>query len=363
MVNPYLVYSQKLLQIYKRSGKVFFSHCLHAAVFSAVIWHELQQSIFFLWLGGVLVGGLWQWLAGRHHLKQVQHFADVKRPASHILTAGIAGLSFGLTALLFPYFTLSVHFFGLLMLGAIAAGALPRLAALPSVYSAYVLGVIGPALVVQTRMHGDLGWQVVPFLLLMAISLLLSARHAHADLMETLLSRFGLENAADEDKLTRIANRRRFDHVLEQEWRRAARNRVPLSLILIDIDYFKKYNDRYGHQPGDQCLAQVARALARSAQRASDLVARYGGEEFVILLYHMTRDDAFQLGERMRTAVENLAIPHLDSPRGRVTISLGGASLFPPEQGDSGILVQTADQALYKAKERGRNRVEWQSPI
>jgi diguanylate cyclase (GGDEF)-like protein len=361
VVNPYLIYSQKLLQIYKRCDSAFFNHCLHTAVLAAFIWHELQPSTFFLWLCGVLIGGLWQWRAGRYYLRQIERFAEVKSSASHIAAAGIAGLSFGLTAFLFPYFTLWIRVLVLLMLGAIAAGALPRLSALPAAYAAYLLGVIGPAVVVQLQLPGDLSWQVVPILLLMTTSLLYSARNTHADLMDTLLSHFSLESAAGEDKLTRIANRRRFDHILEQEWRRATRNQVPLSLIIIDVDFFKKFNDQYGHQSGDQCLAQVAQALARSAQRASDLVARYGGEEFVALLYHMTRDDAFQLAEQMRTAVEKLIIPHIDSPHGRVTISLGGATLLPHEHGDPWTLVRAADKALYEAKEKGRNRVNWQS--
>ncbi|MGH8106319.1 MAG: GGDEF domain-containing protein, partial [Arenimonas sp.] len=138
---------------------------------------------------------------------------------------------------------------------------------------------------------------------------------------------------------------------------------VPLSLILIDVDHFKKFNDRYGHQSGDQCLAQVAQVLASSAKRACDFVARYGGEEFVILLYHMTRDDAFQLSERIRNSVENLSIAHKDSPHGRVTISLGGASILPNENSSAVNLLQTADKALYLAKENGRNRVEWLNPV
>ncbi|MGH8555863.1 MAG: GGDEF domain-containing protein, partial [Methylococcales bacterium] len=249
------------------------------------------------------------------------------------------------------------------MFGVIAADALPRLAALPSVYLAYLLGVLGPALVVHIGLDGYLHWQVVLILLVMIISLLHSAKNIHADLMDALLSRFGLENAAGEDKLTRLANRRRFDQALEKEWRRSRRDHVPLSLILIDVDHFKKFNDRYGHQSGDQCLAQVAQVLASSAKRACDFVARYGGEEFVILLYHMTRDDAFQLSERIRNSVENLSIAHKDSPHGRVTISLGGASILPNENSSAVNLLQTADKALYLAKENGRNRVEWLNPV
>ncbi|MGR9107279.1 MAG: diguanylate cyclase domain-containing protein [Gammaproteobacteria bacterium] len=359
MVNPHLIFSQKLLHIYKRCDRVFLNHCLHAAVLSAFIWQQIDRATFYLWFCVILLGGLWQWRAGRQYLTQIERYSEGKSSVSHIVAAGVAGSSFGFTALLFPGFTLWLRLLVLLLFAAIAAGALPRLAALPSAYAAYLAGVIGPAAVVQTGIEGDLTWQVIPALTLMSASLLYSARNVHADLMDSLISRFDLENAADEDRLTRIANRRRFDQRLEQEWRRASRNQVPLSLILIDVDFFKKFNDRYGHQEGDDCLQQVAQALARSAQRVSDLVARYGGEEFVILLYHMTRDDAYQLAERTRIAVANLGIPHQDSPQGHVTISLGGASVLPSEHGDPKSLVEAADKALYRAKEKGRNRREW----
>lgn len=363
MVDPHFLFSQKLLQIYERCDGAFLNHFFHAAMLAAIISPELEQWELLLWFCGVMLGGLWQWRTGRNYLKQAERYPEVKSSFRHICTAGVAGASFGLTACWFPQLSLWERIPVLLMFGAIAAGALPRLAALPSIYSSYLLGVFVPVIVVLIQMDAYLGWQIVPVLLLMTASLLYSARTVHADLIDTLLSKIDLETEAGQDKLTQIPNRRRFDKGLETEWRRAFRNQVPLSLILIDIDYFKKFNDRYGHQAGDQCLAEVAQTLAKTAQRASDLVARYGGEEFVVLLYHMTRDDAVQLADRMRSAVEKLAISHLDSPYERVTISMGGATLFPFEDQDPSILVEVADKALYRAKEKGRNRVIWQSPV
>ncbi len=161
------------------------------------------------------------------------------------------------------------------------------------------------------------------------------------------------------DGLTGIPNRRRFDESLGIEWKRAIRNKTPISLILMDIDYFKLYNDHYGHQEGDECLKKVAKTLESLIQRPTDLVSRYGGEEFVALLPETGPDGAMILAERMRHTIEELCIPHQKSKVSEcVTLSLGVASVVP-EQGESAEkLVEMADKALYKAKQSGRNRVE-----
>ena len=157
------------------------------------------------------------------------------------------------------------------------------------------------------------------------------------------------------DGLTDIANRRHFNESLATEWQRAQRQSQSLTVMLIDIDLFKVYNDRLGHQAGDHCLCQVAQALHRQAHRAGDLVARYGGEEFAIIA-HADGRQAEPLAERLRRAVEGLGLSHPGSPAGLVTISLGAASgIPPPEQGPEAWL-RLADNALYQAKAEGRNR-------
>lgn len=160
------------------------------------------------------------------------------------------------------------------------------------------------------------------------------------------------------DGLTGIYNRRAFDESLEKEWRRGRRQHSALSLILLDIDFFKRYNDTYGHQVGDTCLKIVARKVAASVHRPGDLVARYGGEEFVVLLPETPLDEAQQVAERIRQAVAQLAIPHSSSEVAPViSISLGVAGMVPDRQHSSEALLQYADRALYGAKSNGRNRV------
>lgn len=156
------------------------------------------------------------------------------------------------------------------------------------------------------------------------------------------------------DGLTGIANRRQFDETLDKEWRRATRNELPLSLILIDIDFFKPFNDNYGHQAGDDCLIRVAKTLQEAIVRPTDLIARYGGEEFTAILPDTDIEGAAVVAERLRTAVESLGIVHSHSKADEhVTISLGISE--NTELPDLESLIQKADQRLYVAKESGRN--------
>jgi diguanylate cyclase (GGDEF)-like protein len=166
-----------------------------------------------------------------------------------------------------------------------------------------------------------------------------------------------LQRLACVDGLTQIANRRRFDEYLQQEWRRTVREQTPLSLILCDIDHFKLYNDTYGHQAGDDCLRQIASGIQSVLKRSSDFVARYGGEEFVIILPNTPDQGAWHVARGIQKAILAMKIQHSQSPvHEYVTLSQGISctchSLFSPEA-----LITVADQALYEAKQQGRNRI------
>ncbi len=166
-----------------------------------------------------------------------------------------------------------------------------------------------------------------------------------------------LESQAMLDGLTDIPNRRRFDEALDSEWKRGLRSGAPLSLLMADIDFFKQYNDNYGHGVGDECLKKVAGALAASIERPSDLVARYGGEEFVALLPETDAGGARNIAERFRRLVESLGLPHAHSEAAsHVTVSVGYACVIPRPSAEPAELLRLADQALYNAKGSGRNR-------
>jgi diguanylate cyclase (GGDEF)-like protein len=181
-----------------------------------------------------------------------------------------------------------------------------------------------------------------------------------------------LQRLSTVDALTGIANRRAFDEALDEEWRRMMRHRTALSLLLIDVDYFKRFNDSYGHVAGDGCLQAVAQAIGKRARRAGELAARYGGEEFAVLLPQTSRDDAVRLAELMCKTVREQAVPHQASEVSPfVTISVGVACIANPPKAaatlsrdavsvpspGATILIEAADQALYRAKTGGRNRV------
>ena len=168
-----------------------------------------------------------------------------------------------------------------------------------------------------------------------------------------------LREQNNQDGLTGIANRRRFNEVLEKEWRRGRRNHKPLAVVMMDIDYFKSYNDNYGHLAGDDCLKEVSGLLHRALKRPADMLARYGGEEFVALLPETDLSGSQVLAEELRLWVERAKLPHAYSAIGdTVTISLGVSAIIPGEDNDVDMLINRADQALYQAKNNGRNRVE-----
>lgn len=168
-----------------------------------------------------------------------------------------------------------------------------------------------------------------------------------------------LEAQATSDGLTGVCNRRRFDQVLAREWKRHARSGAPLSLLLLDVDHFKRYNDSCGHLAGDDCLREVAQTIRSSAGRPGDLVARYGGEEFAAILPETDRAGAFAMASIVAERLRLRRLPHPTSETGPlVTLSIGGASMVPTGDVAASELILRADRALYQAKAEGRDRVK-----
>ncbi len=166
-----------------------------------------------------------------------------------------------------------------------------------------------------------------------------------------------LEKIAMTDGLTNIFNRRYFDEIYRKEWSRSLRTKDHISIILIDIDYFKKYNDTYGHQKGDECLKKVAGSLKNTIRRSSDLIARYGGEEFIALLSNTDINGAAAVAKKIKTGITSLKIEHETSVVAPyLTLSMGYSCIVPNSRIHRDKLVDTADKALYKSKKSGRNR-------
>ncbi len=176
-------------------------------------------------------------------------------------------------------------------------------------------------------------------------------------------SNLALEKLMRTDALTELANRRHFDETLATEWKRAAREHTNLSLLMIDVDYFKAFNDSFGHVEGDYTLQKVAKVIQKNCERAGDLAARYGGEEFAVIFPNTDLAGAIQLADKIRLAIQQLAIPHNTPTKDSVvTVSIGVASTFPKTSVDCIGLVEWADNALYQGKHHGRNIVKYHSP-
>jgi diguanylate cyclase (GGDEF)-like protein len=223
------------------------------------------------------------------------------------------------------------------------------------------VGMLAACFDVWLTFHGtdrfSLGWYVSKLgSLFTSMAVLISL---FADL--TLLYRRAFEtnimlaSMAHQDGLTCLANRRKFDETVDLEWRRAKRFAQPLSLLMIDVDFFKKYNDRFGHTEGDDCLRKVALVFRVIAQRPGDLIARYGGEEFAIVLPATTGAGAMDIANQILERLSALALPHPDAQPGYVTVSIGISTLVPDEVQQFEDLIRTADKALYTAKRDGRN--------
>ncbi|KFC63829.1 Response regulator PleD (With diguanylate cyclase and response regulator receiver domains) [Bosea sp. LC85] len=175
-------------------------------------------------------------------------------------------------------------------------------------------------------------------------------RESQRELMRVNLE---LERLTRIDGLTGLGNRRYFDEYLAAEWKRCLRTQHPLSVLMIDVDHFKRYNDAYGHLAGDEVLKQVANVIQGGCSRSTDLAARFGGEEFVVILTDVSQDGARHVAERLVQGVRDLSIAH---GTGRVTISVGMATTMPHEGGEPAKLVNAADLALFRAKNEGRDR-------
>ncbi|HSF71551.1 MAG TPA: diguanylate cyclase, partial [Methylotenera sp.] len=203
-------------------------------------------------------------------------------------------------------------------------------------------------------------WQPFEIDLLKQLATQVAIAIQQAELYEQLqVANKELQRLANSDGLTQLANRRRFDEYLEHEWRRLGREKKLLSLILCDVDFFKGYNDTYGHQAGDDCLRLVAQTIQSNVHRSADLVARYGGEEFAVILPNTDIQGAIDVAERIRLGIKNLQVLNAGSQiSDYITVSCGVASVIPKLENFPASLIEMADVALYAAKAKGRDQVQ-----
>ncbi|NEV61737.1 GGDEF domain-containing protein [Thiorhodococcus minor] len=344
---------------------------LNGLIVVLIFWDVLGPRRLLAWLLALYAVTLLRYLVLR------EFEAPAKRSRqSHLdwgslfmLGALASGLVWGTAGIVLFHPTSVAHqIFLAFVLGGMIAGALPLLSAIVPAFPLFAIPVAIPIMLelatAGTRLHLTMALLVLIFLVAMLVS---SARFSRV-FRESIELRIKLSSSIKEkeqeallariDTLTGIANRRLFDEALASEWRRAQRTETRLSLLIADIDHFKRYNDQLGHPAGDACLKKVAASMATAARRPGDLAARIGGEEFAFILPNTGYRDAGAIAERIREDILALQIPHPASPISDcVTISLGVAELRPKAGTSPQALIQAADDALYRAKSQGRNQV------
>ena len=316
--------------------------------------------------------GIRLWLVTRCRIRVQASGYEPQEAIRYAITTSLSGIAWGLSG----YFVLKTTPLGMVVtITAIQAmtmgGALTLGAFLPA-FLAFTLPAILPLICVLAYAGGTSNYVLALYSVIFTVLVIGIAKRLNNTLRQIWQLTFEKEDLvievskahdlqaklANTDGLTGISNRRRFDQVLEKEYARLPRSDTPLSMLLLDVDHFKAFNDTYGHVAGDECLKRIAKVVENRLNRSSDLAARYGGEEFAGILPDTDSMGAVQLAELIRSDVESLQIPHeTSSTRGHVTVSLGVATLTCPGCRTSTDMVASADKCLYRAKSDGRNRV------
>lgn len=359
----------------RHGGVWFWGNFFAASLFALLLWVNGDENFILLggWYGTLTIVSILRWSFGQRFLpgqtsmpsqEELHAFAQRQLSYSTLISVlwGVSGI------VLFSQQTL-VQATHVLLLAAAVIAALPVLTL--SRLALYVqIGTILLPVSLNLLLQNQPSQQILALVaLLLGVLLGMAARFVNQLLDDLNTAKLHMQEQAHTDPVTQIPNRRFFDDIFKTEWRRAAREGKTLALLMIDVDHFKRYNDRHGHHAGDQCLQIIAQCIRASARRAADVVARHGGEEFAILLPDTSLEDAATLAERLRKNVEEQRIPHSDGGIPRiVTISIGVAACAPSTLGNlspaedhavtyPAMLLKAADRALYRAKRNGRNQI------
>ncbi|MCB1888507.1 MAG: GGDEF domain-containing protein [Rhodocyclaceae bacterium] len=350
--------------------------CVNGTLLSVVLWEVADPAVVGLWLTVLLAVTTARYLDLRAFRRaEAAGGVAAQRWAGNFTTgAAAAGVAWGGAAvMLFPPDSMPHQVVLMFLLGGMMAGAIPLLSPLRYAYPLFAVPVVVPIAVQMMwpadRIHLVMGLMVCIFGLAMLASsrqfhrLYCDAERLRARLDSSIEAGHVLERLVRLDALTGIANRRLFEEALRREWRRAERSGETLALVTADIDFFKDFNDHYGHPAGDHCLVAVAQAMQHALSRPADVVARIGGEEFAILLPATSLDGARAVAEQVRQRILALQLPHAASRAGPVvSASFGVAVSGDPAMVSAADLLRASDLALYEAKRAGRDRVAVYAP-
>ena len=364
--------------LYDQAPGALVGELILASFVAWVVGFELPRADMLLWWLAIMTAAVVDflgYLAYRRDPAPERHYQRWHRlfSTSVVLIALAWGLAFGY---LMTRVGAEYQLFLALLLACLGGGSVAALAPRSTLLAWNLALSLLPSVLWLLFQGTQLGMAAGFVLIALAAELWFGGRDLGQQILQSLHLRFENQTLVDElqranvhlkeqshtDSLTGVYNRRFFDEALHNEWARMFRQASALGLVLLDVDHFKAYNDRLGHQAGDDALRAVARAIREVVNRPADVVARFGGEEFVVLLPETDREGARTVAERIRDALKGLALHHPDAADGTLTVSMGVSSRHPAEGGDPEQLLVRADRAMYKAKDRGRDRIESAEP-
>ena len=368
------VRQEQLLHLYEKTGLSFWGNIVIAILLATILTLQADMSRdqilnLFIWFGLIIATSIYRLIIANsfekeHNFTQNKINYWVKRYTTISTVINVIWGAIGI--FLFPK---ELLYQGLLFLSLLSVllASVPLLALSRAMYYLQMAVVLLPITLFILLQADKEHYIMAVALFTTAISLLAAANYIYELLAKLQKTQSELLRQANTDQLTKIPNRRQYDQSFKIEWRRCTRDNLPISMLLIDVDYFKKYNDRFGHSQGDECLINVASRLGTISRRPGDIAARYGGEEFAVLLPNTTLENAMMLAERFRTGIERLAIKHPDSDYNVLTVSIGVSTCHPMQCNDANtdtvypaMLMNSSDNAMYLAKRQGRNRIATQ---
>lgn len=381
------VESERVRYLFTNAPRSVPFNVINSIILVLVFWPEVNHVNLLAWFLMLFAASVVRLLHTRRFLKHgVIENDHVKAEQQFMAGAFVTGAIWGVGYLIFATQTSGNHqLLYLLVLAGMASGAYASMGTSTRVYTLYLLPMLIPGTVFSLLGHTTIGITAGVMILIYTVVLLSTHRLSAKMLTDGFRLKFENDDLVYElsnsnktlkqtnqalheakenlqvisltDELTGLANRRNFSQLSKKEWARSVRQNQPIACLMIDIDHFKLFNDYYGHQKGDDCLAKVAAKLKKEIQRPEDIIARYGGEEFIALLPGTNLSGAVLVAERMINSIKEADLSHNQSPEGKVTISIGISTVQNPRSDSLFKLIKSADDALYNAKESGRNRM------
>lgn len=350
---------------YMHTPLLLICQLISASVMAYVLWQQqINPKFIFSWMTLILIGIVAHWALSTIYRRSAPR-PEQSHVWQHWLNAVLAFsvLLWGIIALwVLPDLAFVYHVLGALLMLGMAASFMVLLATMRTTYLAILLGLLLPIIMLMVRGASEVEY-ILGLALLANIALLWQISYrAHVSILSQFHVKMQLDQLMYEDKLTGLANRAQFENMLENEWRRGLRNKTSLAMLLIDIDYFKAYNEFYGRDAGDQCIQLLANALKNELARPADFIARLHGGQFVVMLPETSWQGAVTMAENLHKAAAILRIPHAYSDTiPCISVTIGVATRGPQNHIAAKTLFVAADEGLYEGKRNGRNQVAWKN--